>query len=351
MSNPNSIAAEVFGKPRTHEEVLTEIKSNRETYEKYLALTEAMQNELVNFLTGESSLNILYDNFFRKIFNPDEHRERVERLISALIGQKVKIKAVLSREGSQIIDKGSFVIMDIIVELEDGSFVDVEMQKMGYMFPSQRSSCYVSDMIMRQYNRRKEEYKDKFSYKGITPVYLFVLMEKSSEEFAGTKEYIHKREVSYSSGIELPETARITYITLDSFKENEQNINEELEAWLSFLIRSDIESVVKLISAHPEFSAMYKEIAEFRKDPKELTSMFSEALYIMDRNTEKYMVDELKERVELVTQRAEAAEQRADNAEQRADNEKQRAEAAEKRASEAETEVKLLREEISKLKQ
>ena len=351
MSNHNSIAAEVFGKPRTHEEVLTEIKSNRETYEKYLALTEAMQNELVDFLAGESSLNILYDNFFRKIFNPDEHRERVERLISALIGQKVKIKAVLSREGSQIIDKGSFVIMDIIVELEDGSFVDVEMQKMGYMFPSQRSSCYVSDMIMRQYNRRKEEYKDKFSYKGITPVYLFVLMEKSSEEFAGTKEYIHKREVSYSSGIELPETARITYITLDSFKENDQNINEELEAWLSFLIRSDIESVVKLISAHPEFSAMYKEIAEFRKDPKELTGMFSEALYIMDRNTEKYMVDELKERVELVTQRAEAAEQRADNAEQRADNEKQRAEAAEKRASEAETEVKLLREEISKLKQ
>ena len=112
----------------------------------------------------------------------------------------------------------------------------------------------------------------------------------------------------------------MAYITLDSFRENAQNINNELEAWLSFLIKSDIESVMKLINTHPEFADMYKEIAEFRKDPKELTGMFSEALYIMDRNTEKYMVDELKERVELANQRAEAAEQRADNEKQRADS-------------------------------
>ena len=81
---------------------------------------------------------------------------------------------------------------------------------------------------------------------------------------------------------------------------------------------------MKLIDTHPEFAEMYKEIAEFRKDPKELTGMFSEALYIMDRNTEKYMVDELKERVELVTQRAEAAEQRADNAERELEEYKRR---------------------------
>ena len=91
---------------------------------------------------------------------------------------------------------------------------------------------------------------------------------------------------------------------------------------------------MKLIDTHPEFAEMYKEIAEFRKDPKELTGMFSEALYIMDRNTEKYMVDELKERVELANQRAEAAEQRADSAEQRADYEKKRADSKERELEE-----------------
>ena len=102
LNSRNTIATDVFGKPRTHEEVLADLKSNRDTYEKYLELTDGMKEELEGFLAGERSLNILYDNFFRKIFNPDEHRERVGRLISALIGQKVKIKAVLSRDGSQI---------------------------------------------------------------------------------------------------------------------------------------------------------------------------------------------------------------------------------------------------------
>ena len=156
---------DIFGPVKTKEEVMRLIEADPGSKKKYeeLGKKEEMQKELDGFLMGERSLNILYDNFFRKIFNPEEHRDRVERLISALIGQKVKIKQVLSREGSQISDKGSLVIMDIIVELEDGSFVDVEMQKTGYRFPAQRSSCYASDMMMRQYNRRKSEKKDEFT--------------------------------------------------------------------------------------------------------------------------------------------------------------------------------------------
>jgi hypothetical protein len=251
----------------------------------------------------------------------------------------VKIKAVLSREGSQLADKGSFVIMDIIVELEDGSFVDVEMQKTGYRFPSQRSSCYVSDMIMRQYNRRREEAGKKFSYKDITPVYLFVLMEESSEEFVGSKEYIHRREISYSSSIDLPETASITYITLDSFRKNAHNIDEELEAWLSFLIKDDLESVTKLIDTHPEFAKMYEEIAEFRKDPKELIGMFSEALYIMDRNTEKYMIDELKEEAKVIKQQLDESKQQLDESRQQLSETQQQLSESQQQLSESQQQL------------
>ena len=291
---------DIFGPVKTKEEVMRLIEADPGSKKKYeeLGKKEEMQKELDGFLMGERSLNILYDNFFRKIFNPEEHRDRVERLISALIGQKVKIKQVLSREGSQISDKGSLVIMDIIVELEDGSFVDVEMQKTGYRFPAQRSSCYASDMMMRQYNRRKSEKKDEFTYKSITPVYMFVLMENSSKEFSSSGDHFHKRQVRYSSGVELPEIVHIAYISLDTFREGVHNINDELDAWLTFLIKGDAESVMKLIEAYPEFIDIYKEIAEFRRDPKELIGMFSEALLELDRNTERYMIDELKEDVE-----------------------------------------------------
>ena len=336
--------AAIFGNPKSREEVLSEIRSKRQIYEKYLELPDKMQCQVVDFLAGERSINILYDNFFRKIFNPEEHRERVERMISAFIGQTVKIKTVLSREGSQIVDKGSFVIMDIIVELEDGSFVDVEMQKTGYRFPSQRSSCYVSDMIMRQYNRRKEESGNRFSYKEITPVYLFVLMEQSSDEFGKSKEYIHKRQISYSSEIELDETAKITYITLDSFRESVQNVDDELSAWLSFLIKDDMESVMRLIAVHPEFIEMYREIAEFRREPEELIGMFSEALYIMDRNTEKYMVDELKEKVKLAEQKLEQIKQENEAVRQELEAEKKRADSAEAWATELEAVIAGMKE-------
>ena len=64
---------------------------------------------------------------------------------------------------------------------------------------------------------------------------------------------------------------------------------------------------MKLIEAYPEFIDIYREIAEFRRDPKELIGMFSEALLELDRNTERYMIDELKEDVEKAEVERDAA--------------------------------------------
>jgi hypothetical protein len=45
------------------------------------------------------------------------------------------------------------------------------------------------------------------------------------------------------------------------------------------------------------FLPLYRNIAEFRHKPEEVIGMFSEALKIMDRNTTKYMIDELKQTI------------------------------------------------------
>ena len=191
-----------------------------------------------------------------------------------------------------------FVIMDIIVELCDGSTVDVEMQKVGYHFPGQRSDCYTADMIMRQYNRVRRERNDEFSYKDLKPVHLFILMEKSPKEFHEFPDkYIHERRISYSSGLELPSLSHITYISLDTFNSMGQNISTELDAWLTFFSCPDPEHIVSLVQKYPKFLEYYKDIAVFRTQPKELIYMFSEALEILDRNTANYMIDELAQEV------------------------------------------------------
>ena len=35
------------------------------------------------------------------------------------------------------------MIMDIVGELESGALANVEIQKVGYRFPGQRSACYL----------------------------------------------------------------------------------------------------------------------------------------------------------------------------------------------------------------
>lgn len=56
-------------------------------------------------------------------------------------------------------------ILDIIVELESGALANVEIQKVGYRFPGQRSACYSSDLIIRRYGRKKSR---TFSEKSLT---------------------------------------------------------------------------------------------------------------------------------------------------------------------------------------
>ena len=173
------------------------------------------------------------------------------------------------------------------------------MQKIGYRFPAQRTNCYAADIIMRQYNRVKALKGKSFTYKDIQKTHLFIIMEQSSSEFLTVPEaFIHHRNISYSSGVRLPETADITYISLDTFRSSVQNIDTEITAWLTFLSKNDTASILSLLDRYPQFLSCYQDIAAFRQKPEELIYMFSEALYILDKNTERLMVDELRAEVE-----------------------------------------------------
>ena len=313
----------VLGKSCSREEALNSLKQHPESYAIFSSFRPEHQNTILSFMQGLCSLDITLDKFFLYILNPDTHRDRLESLLSSFLGQPVTIKAILPREGVQLAEKGSLVIMDIIVELCDGSTVDVEMQKVGYHFPGQRSDCYTADMIMRQYNRVRSEKSEKFSYKDLKPVHLFILMEKSPREFHEfSDKYIHERQISYSSGLQLPSLSHITYISLDTFNSMGQNIVTELDAWLTFFSCTDGEHIVRLVQEYPKFLEYYKDIAVFRTKPKELIYMFSEALEILDRNTANYMIDELAQEVKSVKEELDSAKSELDSAKSELDSAK-----------------------------
>lgn len=288
---------------RTRDEALQEIKTRPELYKEYCQWPEQFRNEFLEFMMGVRGVKMTYDPFFKHIFNPEVYPERLSELLSLIVGKPLKVKRELPKEHSRITEKGSLMIMDILVEFENGEMGNVEIQKIGYLFPGQRATCYSSDMVMRQYERVKSEKGEKFVYSDLKNVYTIIFMEDSSKEFKECPDdYIHRGSVSFDTGLKMNMLQEYYYLPIDIFRNIMDNISDkgalsELEAWIYFIGSDRPEDMEKIIHAYPKFAKMYEEINRFRKDPKEAVGMFSEALRIMDENTVKLMIEQQKEEI------------------------------------------------------
>ena len=127
--SPSQLLSSISAKPRELLEVMQQIYADPETLNLFQSLSKAEQEALIQFCMGNRNLNITYDPFFRNIFNPERHPERLDRFLSAILGQTVKVRTVLPREGIRLSAESSLMIMDVLVELLDGSLINVEMQK------------------------------------------------------------------------------------------------------------------------------------------------------------------------------------------------------------------------------
>ena len=245
---------------------------------------------------------------------------------------------------------------DIVVQFEDGSIANVEIQKIGYLFPGQRSACYSSDLLLRQYKRVRAELGQGFTYRKIQKVYTIVLFEKSNSDFSNfSKEiYIHHFEQKSDTGVEMNLLQEYTFICLDIFGDIIQNedrkIENRLEEWLVFLSQDDPDMIIKLLNQNADFQEIYEEVYTICLNMERMMEMFSKELAILDRNTVKLMIDEMEEEVAEAKRKADEAERKADEAESRADEAESRADEAESRAKQAEHKEKQMRKEIDNLK-
>ena len=233
--------------------------------------------------------------------NPDTRPERLNDFLSTVLGRTVKILKVLPNESARIAAESSLLVMDIVVQFEDGSIANVEVQKIGYLFPGERSACYSADMLLRQYKRVRRELGKKFHYRDIKKVYTIVLFEKSNSVFKSFSKdiYIHRFQQQSDSGIELNLLQEYTFICLDIFDDiihNEgRKIDSRLEEWLVFLKEDDPDMIIKLLEQNSEFRDIYEEIYNICRNSERMMGMFSKELEILDRNTVKLMIDELDE--------------------------------------------------------
>ena len=172
----------------------------------------------LDFCIGKKSLPLTYDPFFKYLFDPEIHGDRLSRFVSSLLGFEVKILRVLPGE-DRMIDGESCLIMDLLAETADGALCNVEIQKQGYAFPAERISCYSADLVMRQYMRVRGQ-AEAFSYRDIKKVYVIVLFEKSTAVFhQHPASYLHYGKTCFDTGLEMELLQEFFLIALDVFRE------------------------------------------------------------------------------------------------------------------------------------
>ena len=292
---------DIFGRSLPREAVLLHLQQDPTTYQAFLKLSDSLKEEFLSFCMGTQGLHITYDPVFKCIFNPETNPERLEEFLSLCLNENLKIVQVLPNDSRRLTEEGSLLIMDILVRLASGALVNIEIQRIGYLFPGARCACYSSDLVMRQYSQIREQKRRenrRFSYKDIKRVYTIVLIQKSSEEFHDIPaQYLHHSQQIFDTGLKLDMLQQYLTIPLDIFRQTRQNISSKLDAWLYFISSDTPEDIRKVIEAYPAFKELYREVFHFRYQMKELVSMFSEALQMLDADTVQYMIEIQQEEI------------------------------------------------------
>lgn len=353
---------------RTREEIVKEIQENERLSEIYEDWNPQQRERFLDACTGVRGVKLLYDAFFKEVMNPEYAPERLESFLSLILKQKVKVVQVLPPDSARIADESALLIMDIVVQLADGSITNVEVQKIGYRFPGERCACYSADLLLRQYRRVREDWdrkekerfsqsadeagyevtrpvRKRFSYQNIKNVYTIVLFEKSPEAFHEFQDtYLHHAEQKTDTGLKINLLQEYHFIALDIFRKTIYNkgIRDELDAWLVFLSVEEPEQIIELLEKYPKFRPMYEQVYEMCRSTERVMGMFSRELKELDDNTVEFMIDELKEMVDK-------EKARADQAENQVQVEKVRAKEAENRANKAEALAKELQKKYEEL--
>lgn len=337
----------VFGAPQKREAVINRLKSDNSVYRRFVDLSDSLQDEMVEFCMGVRGVKVTYDPFFKFIFDTAAHPDRLETLISLCLEQKVEIVEMIPNESKRIVEEGSLMVMDIVVRLESGALVNVEIQRFGYMFPGARCACYSSDLMMRQYSEvraRMRRENRRFSYQDIKKVYTIVIMQKSPKEFhKHPGEYLHHSRQVFNTGLEYDMLQEYVLIPLDIFLEIPHNKLSRLDAWLYFIGSDKMEDIRKVTETYPEFNEIYREIFQFRYHVEELVSMFSEALRILDVNTTQYMIEEQQKEIE--SQRKELEGQKKE-----IEGQKKEIDEAQKEIDKKQQEIESQQKEIARLR-
>ena len=173
-------------------------------------------------------LKMKSDIMFKAFYGRKENEEFLQDFLEAVLGEKIEIKKVMHDVRlEQLAKEQKFGILDLGVELEDGEFINVEIQIKNYKNIEKRTTFYVCKKLIEQLGPGED-------YKQLKPTIIIAILDYS---FINLPEYITEtvRVVKEHREYEINNDVKYYYIELEKFRNKNPDMTKRINQWSAFL--------------------------------------------------------------------------------------------------------------------
>ena len=173
-------------------------------------------------------LKMKSDIMFKAFYGRKENEEFLQDFLEAVLGEKIEIKKVMHDVRlEQLAKEQKFGILDLGVELEDGEFINVEIQIKNYKNIEKRTTFYACKKLIEQLGPGED-------YRQLKPTIIIAILDYS---FIKLPEYITEtvRVVKEHREYEINNDVKYYYIELEKFRNQNPDMTQKENQWLSFL--------------------------------------------------------------------------------------------------------------------
>ena len=173
-------------------------------------------------------LKMKSDIMFKAFYGRKENEEFLQDFLEAVLREKIEIKKVMHDVRlEQLAKEQKFGILDLGVELEDGEFINVEIQIKNYKNIEKRTTFYACKKLIEQLGPGED-------YRQLKPTIIIAILDYS---FIKLPEYITEtvRVAKEHGEYEINNDVKYYYIELEKFRKQNPDMTQKENQWLSFL--------------------------------------------------------------------------------------------------------------------
>ena len=176
----------------------------------------------------ENYLKMKNDVVFKAFFTRKENEVFLKNMLEAMLEQKIKIKRVSHDVRlDQLTQEQKYGTLDLGIELEDKTYVNVEIQLRNHFNIEERSTFYVGKKVAEMLNIGED-------YEKMGKVIIIAILDYT---FIDLPDYFTEtvRVAKKHKEYEINNNVKYYYIELDKFRKQKPNMKDALNQWLAFL--------------------------------------------------------------------------------------------------------------------